>query len=409
MRGRRLPRRARVLLVVISMSSGTFANNALSPMYVIYEQRFGLTALDLTAIFATYAVAVLVALLLVGRLSDDVGRKPLLLAGMVLLVASSVVFLLTSAPALLYLGRAVLGLSTGTLTSAGTAALVDLEPNHDRRRAALITTLGFLGGAALGPLSFGAVAQWAPAPLRTPFLAELVFQVVTLGLLVKLPEPATHELVGFRFAVQRPSVPAAIRRPFLLAGAVVTTGWMVGGIYGSLSGSLDRQLLHVQSHALAGFVLFVFATVGGASQFLSRRFPARAVMVGGILAVAAGVTLVELAVVMSSPALFVCSTVVCGVGNGLAFIGSLALVNEIAPRRQRAELVAAYNVVAYFALSLPVIGVGLLADRLGLAHATLVFAAIIVALSAATLVALQRIRDGAAQETGEEELARLAG
>jgi len=98
-------------IVVLTMFSATFANNAISPIYVIYQQRFHFSALTLTAIFATYALAVLVALLCVGRISDDIGRKSSLLAGSILLVTSTIIF----------------------LTAASTVALLSAAPSLDSR------------------------------------------------------------------------------------------------------------------------------------------------------------------------------------------------------------------------------------------------------------------------------------
>src|SRR5487761_2234250 len=388
-----------VVIVVYALMTATFANNALSTIYVIYEGKFGFSSLSITAIFATYAVAVLVALLLVGRLSDDIGRRPLLVAGSILLILSTVLFLVATGTVLflvatgtvfLFLGRAVMGLSTGTLTAAGAAALVDLEPSHDRQRASLQTTMGFLTGAAFGPLLFGVVAQYLPRPTSTPFYIELALQVLALIGVISLSEPATHVLKNMRWRIQRPSVPKEIRRHFVLAGFVVTIGWMVGGIYGSLSGSLDQQLLHVSSHAVAGLLLFVFAFIGGGSQFLFRIRPSRTTMLVGVVAEVIGISIVEASLFSASAPLFLLGTIVTGVGNGLCFIGSLALVNSIAAVAQRAELVAAYNVVAYFALSLPVVGVGLMANLFGLKTATLLFAVAIVALSAVTFMTLKR-------------------
>jgi MFS family permease len=382
--------RLRIAVVVALLLLGTFANNALSTIYVIYEKRFDFSSLSVTAIFATYAVAVLVALLVVGRLSDDIGRKPLMLAGAVMLIVSSVIFLLATDTAMLFVGRAIVGLATGTVMPAATAALVELEPDHDRRRASLLSTAGFLSGAALGPLIFGVMAQYLPRPTVTPFYIEIGLQIIGLIGVIALKEPATHVLKPITWRVQRPSVPREIRARFALAGVVVTIGWIVGGIYGSLGGSLDVQLLHVRSHALAGLLLFTFAFIGGASQFAFRSRSSRQAMFIGVASTLVGVICVEVSLFAVSAALFLVATVLVGVGNGMCFIGSLVLVNEISPLERRAETVAAYNVVAYFALSLPVVGVGVLANMFGLKSATVTFAVVLVVLAAGTLVTLSR-------------------
>jgi len=382
--------RLRIAIVVNLLMLGTFANNALSTIYVIYEKRFGFSSLTVTAIFATYALSVLVALLVVGRLSDDVGRKPLMIAGALMLILSSVIFLLATGTAMLLVGRVLVGFATGTVMPAATAALVELEPNHDRRRASLITTVGFLSGAAIGPLVVGVMAQYLPRPTVTPFYFEIAIQVVGLVGVLALKEPAEHGLKAMNWRIQRPAVPKEIRSGFAMAGVVVTIGWVVGGIYGALGGSLDAQLLHVRSHALAGVVFFTFAFIGGASQIVFRARSARHSMFIGVTATLVGIICVEASLFAVSAALFLVATVLVGVGNGMCFIGSLALINEIAPLHRRAETVAAYNVVGYFAISLPVIGVGLLANVFGLKSATVAFAAVLVPLAAVTLVTLGR-------------------
>ncbi len=383
--------RLSIAIVVYVVMLGAFANNAVSTTYVLYEKRFGLTSLTITMVFATYAVATLVALTLFGRLSDDIGRKPLLIAGTCLVISSTVIFLFARGPIDLYLGRAVMGLATGTLTAAGSAALVELQQDHDSQRASLLTTLGFLTGAALGPLIFGGLEQYLAHPLTTPFLVELGVELLGLTGLLFLKEPALHRQKMTPWRLRSPAVPIELRSRFAFAGLVVAIGWMVGGIYAALSGSLDRRILHVSSLGEVGVILFVFAFIGGLSQMMFRAQPPRTTMIFGVVAQVIGVTCIEWALFSASAPLFLLATVITGVGNGLCFIGSLALVQEIAPPGMKAELVAAYNVVAYFAISLPIIGVGFMADSVGLKSATLAFTVVLVALAVVTLAGMRRL------------------
>lgn len=388
--------RLSIAVVAYVVMLGTFANNAVSTTYVLYERRFGLTSLSITTIFATYAVSTLLSLLLFGRLSDDIGRKPLMIVGTFFVISGTLIFLFAGGILDLYVGRALTGIATGTVTAAGSAALVELEPNHDSQRASLYTALGFFSGAAFGPLIFGFIEQYLPHPMTTPFLLELAIEVVGLVGLVFLKEPTMNRRRAMTWPPKRPEVPAAIRMQFAIAGLVVTIGWMVGGIYGSLSGSLDRQLLNVSSYGEVGTILFVFAFIGGLSQLVFRVRPPRTTMLVGIIAQVAGVIAVEGALFAVSAPLFLVATVITGIGNGLCFIGSLALVQEIAPPAMKAELVAAYNVVAYFALSLPIVGVGFMANAVGLKSATLIFTAILIALAAVTLIVMRRTFDSRA-------------
>src|SRR5947209_5039353 len=97
-----------------------------TPLYGLYRVRFGFSELMITVIFATYAVGVIAALLLFGRMSDVIGRKAVLLPGLACSAASAVCFLLAGGLGWLLAGRALSGLSAGIFTGTATAALVDL-------------------------------------------------------------------------------------------------------------------------------------------------------------------------------------------------------------------------------------------------------------------------------------------
>src|SRR6266566_3485644 len=70
-----------------------FAASAPSPLYVVYEAKWHFSSITLTAIFAVYALALLAALLTTGRLSDHLGRRPVLMLALVVQIAGMVAFI----------------------------------------------------------------------------------------------------------------------------------------------------------------------------------------------------------------------------------------------------------------------------------------------------------------------------
>ena len=64
------------LLALLSAASSTP-----SPLYAVYAAQWHFSSITLTAIFGVYALALLAALLTTGRLSDHLGRRPVVLAG----------------------------------------------------------------------------------------------------------------------------------------------------------------------------------------------------------------------------------------------------------------------------------------------------------------------------------------
>src|SRR4051795_5413233 len=129
-----------------------FASSTPSPLYGTYRVLWGFSPLVLTLVYATYAVGVLAALLLAGRLSDDVGRRPVLLVSLAALMVASVVFALADSVAWLFVARGVQGLATGLVLGAASAALLDLHPRRDPAGVGLHNGVVSAGGLGLGGL-----------------------------------------------------------------------------------------------------------------------------------------------------------------------------------------------------------------------------------------------------------------
>ncbi|WP_007520344.1 MFS transporter, partial [Pseudofrankia saprophytica] len=172
---------------VVTMAGTTLP----TPLYPAYRAEFGFSQLMVTVIFATYAIGVIAALLLFGRLSDRVGRRAVLLPGLVASAASAVVFLLAGGLPELLAGRLLSGLSAGIFTGTATATIVDLAAPGRAGRAALVATVANIGGLGCGPVVAGLVARFGEHPLRLTFVVDLALLVLAaLGVLL-LPETVT--------------------------------------------------------------------------------------------------------------------------------------------------------------------------------------------------------------------------
>jgi MFS family permease len=118
----------------------------------------------LTSIFATYAFVLVPSLVLFERLSDRFGGRPVIVAGLLVACGGLLLFAFAEGESWLYGARALQGLAVGMISGAATAALVELDPQDDRRRAAMFAGLARAGGSAAGPLLADVLAQWAPRP-----------------------------------------------------------------------------------------------------------------------------------------------------------------------------------------------------------------------------------------------------
>jgi len=357
-----------------------------TPLYPLFAERYSFGELMVTVIFAVYALGVIAGLLAFGNLSDEIGRKPVLLLGIAFSATSALLFVFAGSLAPIFAGRVFSGLSAGIFTGTATAMLVDLAPGGRRRLGSLVAVVVNLGGLGLGTLLAGLLADYCTSPLRLPFLVQLGLLVpAVLGLLVT---PETVERRAFRLRLQRLRVPAEVRGVFIRGASVGFGGFAVAGVFSSVAPAFLGQILGLTSHALAGLVVFILFSTSILGQLLVVRLSDRRALVWGCALLAGGVGLLALALWAESPAALTASAAVVGIGLGVVIGAGVAAINQRAPVEQRGETASSFFVVMYVGLSLPVIGVGVAAQSFGLRAAGIAFSAAVAALVLAVLASL---------------------
>lgn len=356
-----------------------------TPMYALYSARMHFSVLTTTVVFATYTGGVLAALLVMGRWSDAVGRRPMLLVGAVFAVASAVVFLAADTVGLLLIGRALSGLSAGVYTGTATAAVIEAAPPARRGRAAAVATIVNMGGLGAGSLVAGLLVQYAPDPLYLSFIVHIVLVVLAIAAVLIAPE--TSERTG-RIGFQRLSVPAEVRSVFVTAATAAFAGFAVTGLFTAVAPSFISDVIGIGNHAVAGAIACSIFAASAAAQVLAGRIEAQRAVALGCAVLVVGMVIIAASLHFSSLALLIVGAVVAGVGQGVSFSRGLAAVAERTPPDRRAEVSSTYFVIAYVAISLPVVGEGLAAEVWGLRTAGIAFALAVSALAAICLAAV---------------------
>jgi MFS family permease len=356
-----------------------------TPMYALYAERMHFAVLTTTVIYATYAGGVLFALLAFGRWSDAIGRRPVLLAGVAAALASAAVFLIADSVPLLLVGRVLSGLSAGIFTGTATAAVIEAAPPSWRTRAAAVATVANMGGLGMGPVLAGLLVEYAPEPLRLSFAVHIVL-VVLAGTAVWIV-PETSARTG-SVGVQRLSVPAEVRSVFIIASLAAFAGFAVTGLFAAVAPSFLTSVVGIDNHAVAGLIAgSIFAASAVAQVATNGVSPQRAVAIGCAILVV-GMVILAVALHFSSLPGLLAAAVVSGIGQGVSFSRGLAAVAERTPADRRAEVSSSYFVIAYVAISLPVVGEGLAARDWGLRTAGVSFAVAVAILASVCLVAI---------------------
>ncbi len=363
--------------------------NLATPLYAIYEHVFRLSPLDVTLLVAVYAAAVVVALLICGPLSDTAGYRPVLVAGLAVAACGSAMLAAATGPGWLFAGRAVQGLAVGTCSGALTAGLVLTEPRGRRARASFLAATVTTAACGFGPVLAGALAQYAPAP-RVPQLPGGDRPAGPGG---RGGRPAARLAGPDGAAVAAPLAEPARPDPGRVPGAGRGEPAGLGGrVRGAGPGPLlrggagrqqparrrrGRRLAAAGRGARAGGLPVVGPGPGPAGRAdrpgrRAARAHRRRAWPGSVAAVLFG------------------AMAVAGAGQGLAFMGGIRRINEIAPAAARAGTVAMFYVVTYAGSGLVTVGVGLLATLFGLAVSVRWSAAVLAAACLLVLAALPR-------------------
>jgi MFS family permease len=371
-------------------------SSAPSPLYPIYQAAWGFSSLAITVIFGVYAFAVLVALLVAGRISDHVGRRPVLLAATAVQAITMIVFATATGLTSLLVARVLQGLSAGAAVAAVGAGLLDLH----RPRGTLANSIIAPLGTAAGGLLAGIFVQYLPAPTHFVYLAlgaVFILQGVGVYFMNETLAPRPGALESLKPQIR---VPAHVRKAFILALPALIATWAFAGFYAALAPSLVRTVFGFGSSLPAGLVLFAMAGSASLAVLLLRNHEAKTVAMYGAMALLIGMSITVTALTSPSVPVFYFGAVVAGIGFGAGFQGAVRSVVSLAKPDERAGVLSVIFVVSYIAMGLPAIIAGVFIGSHGdLRFTAEQFAGVVIVLAGLALLAA--LRKSAAHHDGK--------
>ena len=358
-----------------------------TPLYPLYREAFGFSGVTLTLIYATYVLGNLTALLFFGRLADQIGRRPASLPAVAVGIASAVIFAAAQGTGWLFVARGVSGFSTGLASGAATAWIAELYTGSDKSRAARVASAANFLGCAAGPLIGGLFAQFAPAPLRLPYLAFLVLLCGAAGAIMLpretvmqpklLPDIELHPRIG---------VPPGIRLQFISPAVTGFATFSLIGFYSALIPSLLGETLHQTAPLVAGAIVCELFLIAAIAILASGAFASQTATLAALLLLPPSVWILVGAEIAHSLTLLVFAAALGGLASGLGYRGTLEVTNRIVPGDRRSEVVSSYMIAIFAGNSVPVIGIGFLSAATTALTAHVTFAAVLTGLAALALL-----------------------
>ncbi|WP_245220117.1 MFS transporter [Pusillimonas caeni] len=373
--------------VCVSMCVGVMGTALASPLYPLYQEAWHLAPSQIAQLYTAYMIAALATLLFLGRLTDRHGFLPVLRGGVILVTVGITVSALAWDVLSFTISRVLIGLASGLIVTSSSLGLGQLRKGGNSQRVAATISLTLAFGFGLGPVVGGLIAQWTPYPLVSAYLPSIVLGLLAVYALFRiklkpqLPHPAAGA-GGWRHWLPALSLPAApLTRPYLIGGLAAFSAFGMFSLYASLAPSFMDRMVPWHGPAVSGLSIGVILFLSAAFQFVARPWITKRVIIWGLLGLALANVLLMLNTMTTSPLLFASSVLTTAFGHGLCNLGGISVVNKVAPPHQRSSLLSTYLMIAYLGSILPVLGMGWLADHIGLSNALLVFCTCIVLLT----------------------------
>ncbi|MFM0016019.1 MFS transporter [Paraburkholderia sediminicola] len=383
---RRLSEGASFHLQASIISSFLAGSSAPTALYAVYQSSMGFSATMLTVIFGVYSIGVLAALLVFGRLSDHIGRRPVLLAATLAQAAAMLLFIESDSTWHLLAARLVQGLITGAAVGAAGAAMLDIN----KQAGGVANSVAPPIGTALGGLLSGLFVQFLPAPTALIYVCLAAIYLFQFACLLQTAETVTSRAGAIRSLVPRLALPSMVRRAVLRAISTLVATWAVAGFYASLGPKLMRGFGGNHAALLGGFALAVFSAIAAASVLATQKAQPLKMLKTSSVALLVGLLVSAIGIKQTSLATFMIGTALLGVGYGTGFQGSIRSVAALLAPEARAGALSVLFIVSYFSMGVPAILAGYrltatgnvqrTAEELGIAALVLAIAALLAEL-----------------------------
>lgn len=349
------------------------------PLYDIYRRANGLTYNDLSLTAVVYFVGAITALLVLGRISNHLGRKPAVYLAFGFAATATVILLDVGSGLPLIIGRLLLGLACGMASSSIASFVVDsAHPSFPNWLPAVVVANSPMVGLTMGALASGMLVEYGPYPRTLCYLVVLVGLLVC-AVCVALSKETVQRTPGLLSSL-RPSfsLPQADRRLYPVAACVFVATWALGGFYQAYGTSITSTQLGTQSTLMAAAVFSSYllpCAIGG--PFSARLSPAGAQRLGmAIFTLAVIGSLVSLKQSMTVP--FLLTSALAGAAQGAAVTGSIRSLLQDITAKERAGVLSLIYATSYAGAAVPSFIAGQLSRFMGLFQIALCYGALAV-------------------------------
>ena len=399
--------RQRAFFAAVLGLVATFASSAAPiPLYNIYRADEGFTNFAISMAIVTYSVGTIAALLVLGRLSNHLGRRPTAIASLGLLLLGCLLLLNVHDIGTLLAGRVLMGIGTGLASSSLTSYIVDAAPTKPEWLASVASSQGPMLGLTVGAIASGALVQFGPWPRELIYLVCIGLLLLSAALITISPETATRTPGAWQSLLPRVSVPVRVRHLLPVAAAVFLATWATGAFYQAFVPALVEDQLHTRSPLILGLVFASYMAPSVLGAPIGGRFtPAVAQRVGMVIFLAGMIGIIT-AINAGTLAFFIIATVFAGAGQGIAISAATRGLLHGSGLADRAPIFSAIYLICYSGTTVPSLISGELSNMFSVPQIALGYGGLALV---ATLFTIVGARNPHTDTTGNSTGEKLAG
>jgi MFS family permease len=395
--GQRRTLRRAFVSAVVSLVAAFAAVGSTIPLFNIYRAEDGFTNAGISMTVVAYSVATLTTLLVLGRLSSHLGRRPTSIASLVLLLLGCLLLLNVHHIGILIAGRLLMGLGAGLASSSITSYIVDAAPARPAWLSSVASSQTVMLGLAVGATASGALVQFGPWPRELVFLVVIALLLVSLALIVVGPETVTPVPGAWRSLRPRVHVPARVRSLLPVAAAVFLATWAAGAFYQAFVPALVEEQLHTRSPLIVGLVFAAYMASSVLGAPLGGRFAPAAAQRLGMIAFLAGMIGIIAAIATGTLALFIAATIVAGASQGIAISATTRGLLHGSTLADRAPIFSVIYLLSYSGATIPALIAGQFSNTFSLPQIALGYGALALIATLFTVIAAHNPRTSCAR------------
>lgn len=378
------------LIISIALCIGTLGTALPSPLYPIYQQLWGLMPSDITVVFVAYMFGCLATILFLGRTSNSIGFLRTLQISLFFSIIGLLISALATNVMWLGIGRFIIGISSGLITTAAVLGLMAVTPASHKASAPQLSSIVTVIGFALGPVTGGIFGQFSEYPLVTPYVVILIVAVSSFLSLFLLKQPEFQKQ-NFSAAPHLELPKADYHVQFMVIGLTAFGIFACFSLYASLASSFIKDVLPWHGPFVSGAAISLILFVSAFAQFYSKYWRASKSLNFGLIFMLLSQVILAICIYLDMSALFFVSIFLLGLGHGFGLLGAFSFINHMTDLNNRTAVVSTYLFIGYLGTIIPIIAVGYGADYFGLVNSVIGFSIMMLMLSSILYLKQQKL------------------